>query len=211
MPARASRLPGARASVRRNGPPEAVSRMRRTPGALQVTVETRREATAEWRCARCRSAAARRRCSRRASRNRRPAMTSASLLASSTRLPARAAARVGGQAGGPDDGRHHRIDLGQRGHLRQRIRAGQHFVSASRPHATAAASARRARGIPHALHSAGQTAALRQQAVVCAWAVSATTSKRSGCRADDVQRDWRRRSRWRQGWSGAGGTSVDAS
>ena len=53
-----------------------------------------------------------------------PAMTSASLLASSTRLPARTAARVGRQAGGADDRGHHHVAHSSRGdRLGQRLGA----------------------------------------------------------------------------------------
>ncbi len=96
-------------------------------GTAQRPRRSRREA--HWRMALC-SLSIGSSCaplSRTASRNRRPAITSASLLASSTRLPARAAARVGRQPGGTDDRCHHRIDLRERGDCLQGARARQHL------------------------------------------------------------------------------------
>jgi hypothetical protein len=60
---------------------------------------------------------------RTASTNRAPPTTSASLFASSSRLPARAAARTAGQPRRADDGRHHLVDIGMRGELLERARA----------------------------------------------------------------------------------------
>ena len=51
-----------------------------------------------------------------------PASTSDSLFASSTRLPARAAASVERQAGGADDGRHDGVDVGHRRHTSRALR-----------------------------------------------------------------------------------------
>ena len=63
---RARLRPASRARARardasRNGPPEAVSRMRRTPDGVEIRREARAAAPGRSRCARCRSAAASRR------------------------------------------------------------------------------------------------------------------------------------------------------
>ncbi len=78
----------------RKGPPEAVSRILRIPGG-QCPAGLAAAGTGRPRCARCRSGTSSAPDAATASISKRPAQTSDSLLASSTRLPARAAARVG--------------------------------------------------------------------------------------------------------------------
>ena len=80
----------------RNGPPEAVSRIRRTPARGARTGR-------HWKTALCSLSMGTSSAppSRIASMKRRPDMTSASLLASSTRFPARAAASVGSSPAAP--------------------------------------------------------------------------------------------------------------
>ena len=83
------------------GPPDAVSKMRRTPAAASSPCEIAPAATARSRCARCRWAAGARRDRAPRPGTGRPAMTSASLFASSTRFPACAAANVAGSPAAP--------------------------------------------------------------------------------------------------------------
>ena len=103
-----------RAARSRNGPPDAVSRIRRTPAAARLAGDSPAAGTGRSRCARCRSGSSVAPPSPTAAMNAAPPMTSASLLASRMRLPARAAASVGAQAGGADDGRQHGVGLRQR-------------------------------------------------------------------------------------------------
>ena len=82
-----------------------------------------------------------------------PAITSASLLASSTRLPARAAASVGAQPGRADDRGHDDINLGMRRDLDQTLIAGQHLDP--QPPARSAACNARGRSMSATTANAG--------------------------------------------------------
>ena len=172
----------------RNGPPDAVSRMRRTPARRRA----RREAAGRhWKTALCSlsigSSVAP--LSRAARMNSGPAMTSASLFASSTLLPARAAASVGAQAGGADDRGHHGVDLGERARPARAPRAPN---STSVSHASARSRARelaRRGASATAPRSAGRMrTALLEQRVRLARARSARRLEAIGMPRDDVER-----------------------
>ena len=94
----------------RNGPPDAVSRILATPCAAGVARIMLRQAL-EDRVVLAVDRQQRRAVLATASMNSWPDITSASLFASRTFLPARAAASVGRQAGGADDGGHHGVGV----------------------------------------------------------------------------------------------------
>ena len=82
----------------RNGPPEAVSQIRRTPALSRALSRSRvKSAGRHWKMALCSLSIGSSSAwwARTSSMNKLPVITSASLFASSTRLPALAAASVG--------------------------------------------------------------------------------------------------------------------
>jgi len=138
--------------------------------------------------------------------NRPPPTTSASLLASSSRLPAARRGHARWQPGGADDGRHHAVDLGCGGHLAQGPRR--------RP---APRSSRRRGG--DRLRSSAARAALGTTATRVGSAgidrpASPCAGRRSGPRPRSARGGGRRHracssppSRWSRGWPAAAACS----
>ena len=173
--------------VRRNGPPEAVSRMRRTPRGSAGRVAGR-----HWKIALCSlsigiSVAPP---SRTACMNSGPDITSDSLFASRTRLPARAAASVERKPGSADDRRHDGVDL---------ARARRSRSSACSPASTSVGDAGRCAARRRAARGRSvvdddrearpmRKALLAQPRDVAVRAASATTSKRSRMAREHVER-----------------------
>jgi hypothetical protein len=134
---------------------------------------------------------------------KRPAITSASLFASSTRLPARAAAIVGSRSGCADDGGHHGIDI--------RVSAATAWQSPAVPSSTSVASfsARTAareiwrrpvsRIRDHRVDAAGALPALRQEQIPASVGRSRQrehADSAAGLQRDDVERAGHRSTRW---------------
>ena len=181
-------------SVSRNGPPDAVSRMRLHAGRRNAGHARRAADTGTPRCARCRWAAACARAARTVCMSSGPAMTSDSLLASSRRLPARAAASVERSPAAPtmaamtlSTSGSAAISSSASAPASTRVRAPR-ARSCSSSLRAAVASASAANGARRtALPAAASFSALR-----CA--PSATTRNRSGMTRDHVERGFADRS-----------------
>ena len=127
--------------------------------------------------------------SRTAAMNSAPPITSASLLASRMRLPARAAASVGAQPGGADDRRHHRVDFGQRGDLARAPSApGEHSRRQALARKRRCERARRVGIEQRGVARAEAAAQLEQRRPLPVARSAPTTAKRSGMARDDVER-----------------------
>ena len=179
----------ARDACRRNGPPEAVSRMRRTPAGASPRAHRRGR---HWKIALCSlsigSSVAPPSRTRRIEQQR-PAITSASLLASSSRLPARAAASVERRPAAPTIAAITASTSGSVAIVVERIarRASTRVGSPRARNALREPRGRRAvRERRDRRAGSARTARAAPRALRCA--ASATTRKRSGWRAIDVER-----------------------
>ena len=146
----------ARVGQSRNGPPEAVSRMRRTPGGRLAGSARRAAGTGRSRCARCRSGSSVAPDARTARISSGPAMTSDSLLASSRRLPARAAASVERRPAAPTMAAMTLSTSGSAAISLERARPGEHARGRRRARAARCSSSRGRRRRRRAPRSRGR-------------------------------------------------------